>query len=83
MKVSWLSQALSVAAIFLTAGLFSRPCFATTEAYYRFENGVAGSPATGTGTILDSSGNGLVGTPMNSPVYSSNVQLLRSQITFR
>jgi MSHA biogenesis protein MshQ len=49
------------------------PALGTTVAYYRFEEGTAGATAAGTGTILDSSGNGLNGTPVNGPVYSSNV----------
>jgi hypothetical protein len=41
-------------------------------AYYRFEEGNAGTAATGIGTILDSSGNGLNGTAANNS-YSANV----------
>ncbi len=46
---------------------------AETIAYYRFENGIPGSPASGVGTILDSSGHGLNGTAINGPTYSSDV----------
>jgi len=52
-----------------TVGL---PAGSGTVAYYRFE-GTAGTAATGTGSIVDSSGNGLNGTPSNGPVYSSSV----------
>lgn len=38
---------------------------------WRFQEGTAGQPAAG--SIADSSGHGLDGTPINSPVYSSNV----------
>ncbi|MGH7138353.1 MAG: beta strand repeat-containing protein, partial [Pirellulales bacterium] len=44
---------------------------ADVVADWRFQEGTAGQPATG--AILDSSGHGLDGTPINSPVYSSNV----------
>ena len=40
-------------------------------AIYRFQEGTAGGAATGTNTIIDSSGNGLNGTPFNSPTYTS------------
>ncbi|MDB5324467.1 MAG: Immunoglobulin I-set domain protein [Phycisphaerales bacterium] len=43
---------------------------AATVAYYRFEEGVAGNAATG--PLIDSSGNGLSGTPVSSPTYSTN-----------
>lgn len=43
-------------------------------AYYRFEEGTPGQTATGFGSIHDSSGNGLNGTPLNVQ-YSSNVFL--------
>src|SRR5580700_5419779 len=46
---------------------------AATIAYWRFEEGTANTAASGTGTILDSSGNGLNGTPINGPLYSANV----------
>ena len=49
------------------------PMEAATVAYYRFENGTANTAASGTNSILDSSGNGLNGTPVNGPVYTSNV----------
>lgn len=50
-----------------------------TVSYYRFEEGIAGQAATGTGSILDSSGNGLNGTPITYtsgfPNYNSNIPL--------
>jgi hypothetical protein len=42
---------------------------AATVAYYKFENGVPGERAKGSGSILDSSGNGLDGTPIAKPRY--------------
>jgi hypothetical protein len=44
-----------------------------TVGYWDFEEGSAGSAAAGSNSILDSSGNGLNGTPVNGPVYSSSV----------
>lgn len=38
-------------------------------ASYQFEEGADGATATGANSILDSSGNGLHGTPINGPVY--------------
>ncbi len=46
---------------------------AGTVAYYRFEEGANGLAASGTNTILDSSGNGLNGTAFGSVTYTSNV----------
>lgn len=43
--------------------------------YYRFEEGVSGGVATGVGSIMDSSGNGLNAQGMNSPIYSSDIPL--------
>lgn len=42
---------------------------AATVAYYKFENGIPGELAQGRGTILDSSGNGLNGSPIGKPQY--------------
>src|SRR6202034_2401991 len=47
---------------------------AQTVAYYVFNEGAAGTAASGaTGAIIDSSSNGYDGTAINSPVYSSSV----------
>jgi Concanavalin A-like lectin/glucanases superfamily len=60
--------------LMVAAGLMvGHVALASTVAYYRFEEGSKGSTATGTNTILDSSGNGLNGTPYGSVVYTSNV----------
>lgn len=40
---------------------------------YRFENGVAGSPATQPGSILDSSPAGVNGTPIGGPTWTNDV----------
>src|ERR1022692_583726 len=53
----------------------AQPTPAKTVAYYRFEEGTNGYSAFGTNTILDSSGNGLNGTPFGGLVYSSNVPI--------
>jgi hypothetical protein len=61
-------QATIICAAVAALGQFAR---ADTVAYWRFEEGNAGSPATG--PIVDSSGSGNAGTPNGGPVYSSNV----------
>lgn len=43
--------------------------------YLRFENGTANATATGSGSILDSSGSGQNGTPSGAVTYSSDVPL--------
>ena len=53
--------------------VFQQPARAGVVAWWRFENGTAGQAATGDGTILDSSDNGLNGSPVLGPVYASNV----------
>lgn len=67
------SFCLVVQIIFLVLFLGVISSSADTIAYYRFENGIPGSPASGVGTILDSSGHGLNGTAINGPTYSSDV----------
>lgn len=52
---------------------------AGTVAYYRFEEGTNGMHAAGTNGILDSSGNGLNGTPIGLPVYTNNVPVSAAQ----
>ena len=47
--------------------------FANTVAYYRFEEGTAGSSPSGANTIIDSSGNGLNGTSLGGLSYSALV----------
>jgi hypothetical protein len=60
-------------AILLVLTLEASVCFPAVVAHYRFENGSNGSPASGSKSILDSSGNGLHGDPYLGPTYSSNV----------
>jgi hypothetical protein len=50
------------------------PAGSGSVAYYRFE-GTPAAAATGTGTIVDSSGNGLNGTAISGPIYSANVPI--------
>jgi len=62
----------------IAAGCFAASAAATspsTVGYYRFENGTAGAAATGSGAIVDSSGNNQAGTPSGGPTYSSDVPL--------
>src|SRR5262245_38226370 len=44
-----------------------------TVAYWRFEEGIADTPASGSGSILDSSGHNLNGTPQTGPTYRASV----------
>lgn len=55
-------------------------CFPAVVAFYRFENGSNGQQAIDGKSILDSSGNGLHGSPSSpyNPTYSSNVPLGQS-----
>ncbi len=46
---------------------------AATIGYWRFEEGAADTPATGSNTVLDSSGNGLLASPVLGPVYRTDV----------
>jgi hypothetical protein len=45
------------------------------DRYYRFEEGVAGQPATGAGSIVDSIEGSPDGTPSGGPIYSSDVPM--------
>jgi hypothetical protein len=62
-----------VSAALVTA--LARVSVGGTVGQWRFE-GTAGSPATAPDSIVDSSGNGLHGTPSNSPTYSGDVPAL-------
>jgi len=45
------------------------------DRYYRFEEGVAGQPASGAGSIVDSVHNSPDGTPSGDPIYSADVPM--------
>ena len=60
---------LTLVIVFCLAGLAN----AATVAYYRFEEGVANTAATGLGAILDSVDNSADGTPSGGPIYRINV----------
>jgi len=47
-------------------------CQAGFVAHWRFEEGTAGQAASGAGSILDSSGNGLHMTPRGNPTYTTD-----------
>jgi len=68
LRASW-NCSKRLAAITIAFSLCAA-AFANTVAYYRFENGPAGSVAT---SITDSSGNGHNGSVLGSPIYSSAV----------
>lgn len=57
----------------LAISSFSMTSVAATSGYWRFEEGVAGNTASGTDSILDSSGNGNHGTPAGGPTYSATI----------
>lgn len=63
----WLVSTLLVAIL-----LIPTPSDSATIAHWKFEEGTPGTVATGTATILDSSGNDLNGTPIGGPIYRSN-----------
>ncbi len=46
---------------------------ADTIGYWRFEEGTPPNPASGSGTVLDSSGHGLNATPFGGPFYRSDI----------
>ena len=59
-------------------GFGSTPTFAWVDiAFYRFEEGTAGPTASGNGTILDSSGNGMNGTAMDRISYDDSSGLIK------
>jgi len=57
------------AVVGMSLALFATHASATTIAHWRFEEGPVGSGATG--SVLDSSGNGLHGTPFGGLTYSA------------
>ncbi|HVC97874.1 MAG TPA: choice-of-anchor Q domain-containing protein, partial [Pirellulales bacterium] len=59
----------------VTIGPSTPPPPGAVVADWRFEEGAAGQPATGSNTVIDSSANALNGTAINGPVYSANVPL--------
>ncbi len=61
------------ASIFLANMLATASASAAVVGYWRFEEGTIGLPASGTNSIIDSSGNHFNGSPVNGPIYSSLV----------
>src|SRR5579884_102480 len=55
----------------LAVGCLEERVCPSTVAFWQFEEGTAGTAATG--SIMDSSGNNHTGTPVNQPVYEANV----------
>ena len=70
MRIQKLTSVLVVFGIML---FVISPVMAATVAYYRFENGTANAAASDVNSILDSSGHGLNGTPVNGPIYRDSV----------
>ncbi len=62
-------NAIASACVLAILTIFAVPCSADLVLHYDFSEGVDGQIASGTGSILDSSGNGLHGTPVNGPIY--------------
>lgn len=60
------------AVVLLTVAVVPQATMAETIADWRLDAGPVGTAATGTGTILDSSGNGLNGTPIGGPIYTAD-----------
>jgi hypothetical protein len=54
------------------------PADSATVAHWMFLEGSPGTVATGTGTILDSSGNNLNGTPFGGPAYKFKSNISRA-----
>ena len=74
MRRRWPALALALGTSVFAFGWSSvRQARAATVGYWRFEEGTAGTAATGTNSIPDSSGNGNNATPFNGPVYVSDV----------
>lgn len=59
---------LELVSVLVTSGTL-----ADTIGYWRFEEGTPPNPASGAGSVLDSSGHGLNATPYNGPLYSNDV----------
>jgi hypothetical protein len=62
-----------VLAALLACCCFVIPASGAVIGYWRFEGEAADTAASGTNSILDSSGNALHGTPFNGPVYRTTV----------
>ncbi len=63
---TWLIPAIATLALYLPGNA----AHATTIAHWTFD-GTPGATATGSGSVLDSSGNGHNGTPFGGPVYQA------------
>ena len=70
MRIQKLTSVLVVFGIIL---FVVSPIEAATVAYWRFENGIADNRAILANSILDSSGHGMNGTPVNMPRYRTSV----------
>ncbi len=66
-----MTRLLQLSIIGFALGLLSASANAAVVAYWRFEEGSAGSAASGSGALLDASGNGLNMTPIGGPIYQA------------
>jgi hypothetical protein len=65
---------LVIAALLASFGLATPASSAASSlGYWRFEEGIANAAASGSGSILDSSGSGDLGTPSGGPIYRTDV----------
>jgi hypothetical protein len=62
-------KAIASACLFTMLTILAAPSSAAIVLQFDFSEGTDGQIATGTDSILDSSGNGLHGTPVNGPIY--------------
>ncbi len=70
MRITSFKSVSLFAVMGMSMAFLSTHAGATTIAHWRFEEGVAGSGATS--SVLDSSGNGLHGTPLGGLTYTAN-----------
>lgn len=73
--IAYVGRSQAATLTFSLIYLLSHACHidASTIGYWRFENGTANTAATGTNSVIDSSGNNRHGTPRNGPIYRTNV----------
>ncbi len=68
---TWSLSTLAAPLVAVILMVAMRSARADTIGYWRFEEGTPPNPASGPGSVLDSSGHGLNATPVGGPLYSS------------